>query len=33
MGAKTDEKLTELQLELRNSLMEQFIAIRREPPF
>ena len=30
MGAKTDEKLTELQHELRDSLMEQFVAIRRE---
>lgn len=30
MGAKTDEKLLELQTELRTSLMEQFIAIRRD---
>lgn len=30
MGTKTDEKLLELQTELRTSLMEQFIAIRRD---
>ena len=30
MGAKTDEKLLELQNELRTSLMNQFIAIRRD---
>ena len=30
MGAKKDDKLTELQLELRTSLINQFIAIRRD---
>lgn len=30
MAAKKDDKLIELQLELRNNLMKEFVSIRRE---